>query len=85
MTAFFKEVEQMGLSNCPCRTISAEGIATPDNLAEFTNNGLESMFHNLRKPPKKLAIRAQNGVPIPKHAGILTEVQPYVVAAKSKM
>ena len=49
ITAFFKEVGQMGPQDHTCRAIAAKGIATPDNLTEFTKNDLESMFHNLHK------------------------------------
>ena len=84
ITAFFEVTGQMGLSNRTCLAIAAEGIVTPDNLAEFTKDGLDSVFHNLRKAPKTV-IPAVNGAPVKYHAGILTEVQPCVVFVKSKM
>jgi len=72
----------MGLSHRTQLVVTAKGIVTPDDLSEFTKEGLETVFQNLRKPPKMLV------QPIPaivNHPGILTEVEPYVVSAKSKM
>ena len=64
ITSFFEEIGQIGLSNGTRREIAAEGIATPDDLVEFTKDGLESMFHNLRKSPKTLVFPVQNGAPL---------------------
>ena len=75
----------MGLFNHTHLAISAEGIVTPDDLVEFTKDGPESMSHNLHKPPGMLVIPIVNDMLVANHAGILTEVQPYVVSAKLKM
>ena len=75
----------MGLSACTRITVAAKGIVAPDDLSEFTNDGLKTVFRNLHKPPKTLVIPMNAGVPIANHPSILTEVQPYVVSAKSKI
>ena len=85
ITTFIEEVGQMGLSNCTCLATAAEGIFTPDDMAESTKDGLESVFHDLFEPPKMLVISAVNGVQVAAHLDIPTEVQPYVVSAKSTM
>ena len=85
ITAFFKERGQIGLSACTCIAVADEGIVAPDDLSEFTKDGLETVFQNLRKPPKTLVIPMNAGVPIVNHPGIITKVQPYVVSTKSKM
>ena len=91
ITAFFKEPGQMGLY---ARThtivaaegiVVAEGIVAADDMSEFTKDGLETVFQNLRKPPKTLVIPTNAGVPIENHPGIPTKVQPYIVSTKSKM
>ena len=64
----------MGIFHRTHFAVAAEGIVAPDNLVEFLKGGLESVFLNLQKSPKR-----------PNMAGVLTEVQPYVISVKSKM
>ena len=84
ITAFFEKPVQMGLSACTL-AVAVKGIIAPDDLLEFTKDGLETVFRNLCKPPKTLTIPLNAGMPVAGHLGILTEVQPYVVSAKSKI
>ena len=85
ITAFFKEPGQMGLSAHTRLAVAAKGIVAPDDLSEFTKDGLKTVFQNLRKPPKTLVIPMNAGVPIADHLGILTEIQLYAVFTKLKM
>ena len=85
ITAFFEELGQMGLSAHTRLTVAAKGIVAAGDLSEFTKDGLETMFQNLRKPPETLVVPMNAGMPITNHPGILTKVQPCVIPAKSKM
>ena len=85
ITAFFEELGQMGLSAHTRLTVAAKGIVAAGDLSEFTKDGLETVFQNLRKPPKTLVIPRNAGVPIVNHPDILTKVQLYVVSTKLKM
>ena len=85
ITAFSEEPGQMELSARTHLAVTVKGIVAPDDLSEFTNDGLKTVFRNLHKPPKTLVIPMNAGVPIADHLGILTELKPYVVSAKSKM
>ena len=64
----------MGLSNHTRLLIAAEGIVILDDLAEFTQDSLESVFYNLCKPPETLVLPVVGGVLVADHLGILTEV-----------
>ena len=75
----------MGLSAHTRIAIAAKGMVVPDDLSEFTKDGLKTVFQNLRKLPKILVIHTNAGMLIANHPHIPIKVQLYVVSAKSKM
>jgi hypothetical protein len=74
LTAFFENANAMALSNRTCLQLASEGILTPDDFKDFDDDGLDTIFHNLAKPPKVPGVGAR-----------LVEVRAYEVSAKSKM
>ena len=49
---FFEDAGSMGLSNRTRLQLAHEGIADPEDLKEFDEDGLSAIFSNLYKPPK---------------------------------
>ena len=74
LTAFFENANAMALSNRTCLQLASEGILTPDDFKDFDDDGLDTIFHNLAKPPKVPGVGAR-----------LVEVGAYEVSSKSKM
>jgi hypothetical protein len=79
IVTFFTDAMNMGLTPCSATAFAAEGIATPADLTEFDKNGMESIFHNLRKPAKVLCGGTAGA------RGKLQEVMAYELSAKSQI
>ena len=71
--AFFTGAHQMAMNERSFQQLGGEGIDAPDDLKEFSKEGLEAVFYNFRKPAK-VAV-----------SGTLTEQEPFQVSAKSRM
>ncbi len=68
---FFEDPTYMALTNRTTTALAAEGIATPDDLAEYDKEGMNSIYRNLRKPAKVLRAGAAG------RNGDLQEIQAY--------
>ena len=79
IVTFFTDAANMGLTPRTATALTAEGIASPADLAEFDKNGMESIFRNLRKPAKVLRTGAAGA------RGELQEVMAYELSAKSQI
>ena len=79
IATFFSNAANMGLTLRTTGAFAAEGIVTPADLAEFDKEGMQSIFHNLRKPLKGLRAGVAGG------RGKLREVIAYKLLAKSQI
>ena len=75
ITAWFEDDANMGLANRTRVALVAEGIEEPSDLVDFKD--LDTIYANLRKPPKIVGPAARNGA--------LIDQAAFVVSAKSKM
>ena len=78
-TAFFRDVDQMGIPQAMVAQLQIEGITTISDLADFEKETLQQMADNLRKPGGQ--------VPDPNPdapAGATIPTPPFVFGAKSQ-
>ena len=66
----------MVLSDCNHWDFPTEGIMDPNDLPDFTKEGIEAIFDNIQKTPKEKPTR---------NCGKLVEVEPLSVSDKSNM
>ena len=74
-TSFFKDNDQMGLSNRTRVFLQSEGINDVEDLEEFTTkDSWAQVLENCKRPPR---------IPDPAGGGGLVEDQAYRIGAKS--
>ena len=68
--ASFTGPQQMAMNERFFQQLGGERVDAPDDLKEFSKEGLKAVFYNFRKPAK-FAV-----------SGTLTEQEPFQVSAK---
>ena len=82
---FFQEDIQMDLPEATADALATEGIENPHDLGEFSKEGLDSNFKNLRYPPKMMTYPDIRGVIPEDLVGVLVDAHPFKISAKSQM
>ena len=78
-TAFFEQLDQMGIPHVTMLQLQAEGITSVSDLANFNKDSLQQLADNLRRPG--------GCVPDPNpaaQAGSTIPTPPFVFGAKSQ-
>lgn len=78
ITSFFEDADQMTIPRRTVAQLAVEGIASPEDLAEFRDDDFKQLLSNLRSPPAVPGVAPAGGGPAP-----LVPVQPFTLGAKS--
>ena len=77
VTAFFRDIDQMGLSACTCIHLQGEGILIPEDLIDFTSkDSWEQIVENCKRPDR---------IPDPANIGKFIVQDAFQLPAKSFM
>ena len=82
---FSNWIEQYVRPEATADALATEGIENPHDLGEFSKEGLDSNFKNLRYPPKMMTYPDIRGVIPEDLVGVLVDAHPFKISAKSQM
>ena len=75
----------MSFAEATADALATEGIEHPRDLGEFSKEGLDSAFKNLRYPPKRITYPNVRVV-LPEYlVGAIVDVQPFQISAQSRI